>query len=59
MKQLKHDSDSALLVRGEDRYNHFLSDLPAKTDLDPAALDKFDALNKVHQSIAADGSIAG
>ena len=58
MKQLKHDGDSAVLVRGKDRYNHFKPDVPADIDLEPAALAKFEALNKVHQSIAANGNIA-
>jgi hypothetical protein len=58
MKQLKHDGDSAVLVRGKDRYNHFKPDVPADIDLDPAALAKFEALNKVHQSIVANGNIA-
>ena len=31
VRQLKHDSDSALLVRGVDRYNHFLTDLPGSS----------------------------
>ena len=59
MRQLKHDEDSAVLVRGKDRYNHFHHDLPAVTDLDPAALRRFDRLNKVHRQIAAGGDAAG
>lgn len=38
VRQTKHDCDSAMLVRGQDRYNHFLHDVPALVDLDPAAL---------------------
>ena len=37
MRQTKHDMDSAILVRGEDRFGHFDRDLPAETDLEPAA----------------------
>ena len=37
MRQTKHDMDSAMLVRGEDRFGHFDQDIPAETDLDPAA----------------------
>ena len=33
MQQTKHDGDSAILVRGEDRYNHFEIDIPARVDL--------------------------
>lgn len=57
MKQLKHDGDSAMLVLGEDLYNHFLPDVPAETDLDPVAMGKFKTLNNVHQAIVADGNV--
>jgi len=36
--QTKHDNDTAMLVRGEDRYQYFAKDLPAESDLDPAAV---------------------
>ena len=38
MRQTKHDMDSAMLVRGEDRFGHFGVDIPPDTDLEPAAL---------------------
>lgn len=57
MKQLKHDGDSAFLVRGKDHYKHFLADVPAENDLEPAALERFETLNQVHRTIAADGNI--
>lgn len=57
MKQLKHDGDSAVLVRGVDLHHHFLEDQPAKIDLDPAALRNFRVLNRLHREIAADDSI--
>lgn len=57
MKQMKHEADSALLVRGEDRYGHYLPDVPAEVDLDPAALERFRTLNDVHRAIAADDRI--
>ena len=37
-RQLAHNQDTAVLVRGVDRYGHFGIDVPATTDLDPAAL---------------------
>ena len=33
VRQTKHDGDSALLVRGTDRYHHFQDDTPARSDL--------------------------
>jgi len=57
MKQLKHNADSALLVRGKDYYNHFRADMPAETDLDTAALEKFKVLNDVHRKIMATDGI--
>lgn len=38
MRQTKHDLDSAMLVRGDDRFGHFRADRPAESDLEPAAL---------------------
>lgn len=38
MRQSKNQHDSATLVRGQDRYGHFDDDIPAVTDLDPAAV---------------------
>ena len=37
-RQVMHERDTAVLVRGVDRYGHFGIDMPAFTDLDPAAL---------------------
>ncbi len=36
--QTLHDKDSAILVRGVDRFNHFGKDEPAGVDLDPQAI---------------------
>lgn len=46
VRQTKHDGDSAILVRGEDRFDHFGADIPAERDLDPAALARWEALNR-------------
>lgn len=40
IRQTKHDLDTAMLVRGEDKYNHFGTDIPAQTDLDPIAIKR-------------------
>jgi len=59
MKQLKHDNDSAVLVRGEDIYKHFQPDIPAINDLNISALEKFQKLNKVYKEIVASSNITG
>ena len=33
VRQIKHDQDSALLVRGTDQYSHFQNEVPARSDL--------------------------
>ena len=38
VSQTEQHLDSAMLVRGQDRYNHFSQDIPAEIDLDPAAM---------------------
>ena len=52
MRQTKHDGDSAMLVRGEDRYHHFLTDQPAERDLDPAAVARQAELERQYREIA-------
>ena len=52
VRQTKHDIDSAMLVRGQDRYRHFRQDIPAETDLDPAALDRQRQLEAHYKAIA-------
>ena len=50
MRQTKHDQDTALLVRGEDRYRHFGKDEPPAGDLAPAALARRAKLAAVIQA---------
>jgi ectoine hydroxylase-related dioxygenase (phytanoyl-CoA dioxygenase family) len=38
VRQTKHDLDTAMLVRGEDKYRNFGENVAAEIDLDPAAL---------------------
>jgi len=52
IRQTKHDLDTAILVRGEDRYEHFGEDVPASIDLDPAAIKKQAELEAHYESIA-------
>ena len=52
VRQTKHDADTAILVRGEDKYKHYEYDLPAASDLDPDALARQKALHERHREIA-------
>ena len=52
VRQTKHALDSAMLVRGEDRFEHFSRDLPAESDLEPAAIARQAALEARHREIA-------
>ncbi len=48
VRQTKHDKDSAMLVRGEDRYRHFGVDRPACADFESEALARWQELNDLH-----------
>lgn len=48
VRQTKHNQDTALLVRGSDRYNHFGADRPAQGNFEPDAIRRWTELNKVH-----------
>ena len=52
VRQMKHDKDSAMLVRGEDRYHHFRTDRPATSDLDPKALERQAELERLYVETA-------
>ncbi|MGB0556379.1 MAG: hypothetical protein ACPGJW_03910 [Paracoccaceae bacterium] len=52
VRQMKHDKDSAMLVRGEDRYQHFRTDRPATSDLDPKALERQAELERLYVETA-------
>lgn len=52
VRQTKHDLDTAILVRGEDRYNHFKPDIPATRDLDPEALERQAELERLYRATA-------
>ena len=48
VRQTKHDLDSAMLVRGQDKYGHFRTDTPARADFEPAALERWHELDRLH-----------
>ena len=48
VSQTKHNNDTAILVRGNDKYKHYQYDIPAKTDLDPIAVNRQAELEKMH-----------
>jgi hypothetical protein len=53
VKQVKQANDSAILVRGEDRYHHFEADLAASADLEPEAMIRQAALEQSHRKTAS------
>ncbi|MGI9415950.1 MAG: phytanoyl-CoA dioxygenase family protein [Hyphomicrobiales bacterium] len=55
VRQTKGDHESAMLVRGRDGYRHFEEDIPANTDLDPAALARQAELDNRYKAIAGQG----
>ena len=56
LHQLYSDEDSATLVRGEDRYQHFAPEPRPASELDPAALDRHRHLLEVHTKILYRGT---
>lgn len=48
VRQTKHDRDSAMLVRGEDRFGHFRTDIPATEDFAPEAVARWHELDQLH-----------
>ena len=47
-----HERDSAMLVRGQDRYGHWETDLPATQDLHPDAMRRHRALQQKYLELA-------
>ena len=52
IRQTKHTLDSAILVRGEDRYHHFLEDMPAKSAFDLSAMTRQAEMELRYKAIA-------
>lgn len=50
MKQLINPNETALLVRGEDRYGNYGTDIPATSDLDLAALERQTRLDEARKT---------
>ena len=44
-------AESALLVRGQDRYGHFELETPPAADMDPAAIAEHDRVNALRQAV--------
>lgn len=52
VRQTKHDMDTAMLVRGEDKFQNFGEDIPAQSDLDPIAIKRQAELEAKYIEIA-------
>ena len=52
VRQTKHDLDTAMLVRGEDSYQHFGADMPATEDLGADALARQEKLEALYRQTA-------
>ena len=52
VRQTKHDADTAVLVRGVDRFQHFGQDIVAVNDLDPVAIARQERLDAAYRAIA-------
>lgn len=52
VRQVKHDLDTVMLVRGKDPYGNFGTDIPAERNLDPAALARLERLEAIHKKSA-------
>ncbi len=52
VRQTKHDMDTAILVRGEDRFKHFGADVPAVADFAAEAVARHAAVQKLYQETA-------
>ena len=52
VRQTKHDMDTTLLVRGEDKFNHYDADIPATADFEPEAVRRHAKLQKLYEETA-------
>ncbi|MEM8837594.1 MAG: phytanoyl-CoA dioxygenase family protein [Pseudomonadota bacterium] len=52
VRQTKHDLDTAMLVRGRDSFHHLGVDIPAGSDLEPAAIKRQAELENLHVETA-------
>ena len=58
VRQLNGERDSAMLVRGEDRFDNFVHEKPPKRDMDAEALAEHARIMQLRQEILYDG-VAG
>lgn len=58
VRQLNGERDSAMLVRGEDRFGNFIHEKPPKQDMDADALEEHARIMQLRQEILYDG-VAG
>lgn len=58
VRQVNGDTDSAWLVRGADRFGHFVHETPPKADMDAAALAERDRVMRLRQGVLYKG-VAG
>ena len=52
VRQVKHDRDTTILLRGVDEYRNFGEDVPAAHDLDVVALQRFEELDRQYKETA-------
>ena len=52
VRQTKHNRDTAIIVRGKDKYNHFASDTPAVDDFHPDAVKRHRELQQLYEQTA-------
>lgn len=55
MRQTKHNTDSAILVRGRDDYRHFERETPAIASLEASAVARWRALDQQYQDTQTTG----
>ena len=55
VRQLNGERDSAMLVRGEDRFGNFVHEKPPKHDMDADALEEHARIMQLRQDILYDG----
>jgi hypothetical protein len=55
VRQINAERDSAWLLRGVDRYGHFVHETPPQRDMDEAARDEHDRIMKLRQGILYHG----
>jgi ectoine hydroxylase-related dioxygenase (phytanoyl-CoA dioxygenase family) len=55
LRQLNGEHDSAMLLRGEDRFGHFIHEKPPRRDMDADALAEHARIMQLRQDILYDG----